>query len=138
MGFSRHFIQKYNFMLTKITGEINDDDLSHHVGALNQETEGLTNLKELADCRGITKINLSTRGTTLNADREKNKPGSNLAILVPKENDMIFAMARAYQMFSENHRKSVEVFRDYSEAISWLTKDNSQEIDEINKFIKNS
>ena len=138
MGFSRHFFQVHNFMLTKVIGEINDNDLSHHVDALNQETEGLTNLKELADAREITKVNLSTQGTILSADSEQNKPGSNFAILVPKENDLIFAMARAYQMFSENHRESVKVFRDYSEAISWLTKDNSQEMNEINEFIKNA
>lgn len=55
MGFTRHYFQEHTFMLTKITGEINDDDLSQHVVALNKETEGLTNLKELTDCREITK-----------------------------------------------------------------------------------
>ena len=110
MGFSRYYFQEYNFMLTKITGEINDDDLYHHVVTLNQESEGLINLKELADCREITKINLSTNGTTKNASYEKNKPGSRLAILTPKGNDLIFAMARACQMFSGDSRESVNLF----------------------------
>ena len=124
MGFTRYYFQEYNFMLTKLAGEVNDNDLSHHVVALNQETEGLTSLKELADCREITKIKLSTQGTTDSAGHEKNKPGSKLAILTPKGNNLIFAMARAYQMFSEDFRESVRIFHDLHEAINWLSSDN--------------
>lgn len=138
MGFTRHYNQENNFMLTKVVGEINDEDLLHHVIALNKELEGLTNLKELADCREITKINLSTSETTTSANNEKNKEGSKLAILTPKGNDLIFAMARAYQMFSEDYREHVQIFKNYNEAIDWLTKDNSDETESINEYIKNA
>lgn len=121
MGFSIHYFQEYNFILTKITGEVDDGDLAYHVAALNQKTDGIINLKELADCREVTVVNLTTRGTTHSAGLEKNKPGSKLAILTPEGNDLVFAMARAYQMFSEDFRESVRLFRDLHEALEWLT-----------------
>jgi len=138
MGFSRHYFKEYNFMLTKINGEINDNDLSRHVVALNKETEGLINLKELADCREITKINLTTQGTTINASHEKNKPGSKLAILTPVDNTLIFAMARAYQMFSEDYRESVGLFHDLNEALVWLTDNNEPENKSLTLLINNA
>ena len=138
MGFSRYYFQKQNFMLTKITDEINDDDLYHHVVALNKEVEGIANLKELADCREIIKINLTTAGTTRSADHEQIKKGSKLAILTPKGNDLIFAMARAYQMFCEDYRESVSLFHDLDEALAWLTNDNSDECKSLNSFVNNA
>jgi len=127
MGFKRHYFKQYNFMLTKISGEINDNDLSLHVEDMNQAADGLINLKELADCREITIINLTTQGTTNNASDENNKPGSKLAILTPVDNVMILAMARAYQIFSEDNRESVGLFQDFDEAMVWLTDDNAIE-----------
>lgn len=138
MGFSRQYFQEFNFMLTKITGEINDKDLSHHVAVLNQEAKGLVNLKELADCREVTKINLSTQGTTYSASREKNKLGSKLAILTPKGNDLIFAMARAYQMFAEDFRESVHLFHDLHEALVWLADDNVLESKSLTSLVNDA
>ena len=76
MGFSRHYFKDYNFMLTKISGEIDNNSLSQHVIDVNNEAEGISNLKELADCREITSVKLlSTQTTTMSAGNEKNKPG---------------------------------------------------------------
>jgi len=138
MGFTRHYFDDLNFVLTKITGAINDNDLAMHVDALNKESKGKTNLKELADCRAITKINLTSQGTAINASNEKPKPGSILAILVPKDDEMIFAMARAYQMFSEDYRKSVYIFRDYHNALNWLSNDCLEEANALDTFISSA
>ena len=53
MGFSRHYFNEHNFMLTKVCGEIDDDDLMSHVNALNRETQGCVNVRELSDCRSL-------------------------------------------------------------------------------------
>ena len=124
-------------MLTEITGEIDDNDLLSHVIALNTETAGVVNLRELADCRGITNVNLSTHGTTVSASNEQNKPGSKGVILVPEGNEIVFAMARAFQMFCESYRDEVKILQDYDEAVAWLANDDKKDIEALNEFINN-
>lgn len=114
-------------MLSRVVGEIDDGDLAQQVIALNQAVKGVVGLRELADCRGITEINLSTGGTTASAKNEQDKPGSRLAILVPEGNDLVFGMARAYQMFSESFREAVHIFYDLDEALLWLANNNGAE-----------
>jgi len=124
-------------MFTKIVGEITAQDLSSHVFALNEETEGIANLKELADCREITKINLSAQDVTNSACNEQNKCGSKLALLRSKESDLIYGMINAYRMFAEDHREEVRVFTDLQEALSWLAE-NNLEIESLSKFVNNA
>lgn len=138
MSFTRHCFNECNFMLTRVFGEINDKELANHVVQINKKLEDKVNVKELADCRELTNMHLTTQGTTLNASHEHNKPGSYMAILVPQEHDMIFAMARTYQIFSEEFRDHVNIFSHYDEAISWLTSNNEEEAHSINEFIKNA
>ena len=115
-------------MLTKVSGDIDGNSLAQHVIDLNKETEGIFNLRELADYREITSVKLlSTQATTMSAGSEKDKPGSKLAILTPKDKDAVYGMARAYQMFSEDHRKSVKLFRDFQDALMWLSENDLEE-----------
>ena len=96
MGFTRYYSAEHNFMLTKITGEIDDNGLMSHVISLNKETSGLVNLRELADCREITKINLTTQGTVISASKEQDKPGSRGVILVPESYSQIWCLRKSY------------------------------------------
>jgi uncharacterized protein YpmB len=122
MGFSRHYYKDYNFLLSKISGDINGKMFMQEVMELNKEAEGISNLKELADCREITNVKLlSTQMTTMSAGSEKDKPGSKLAILIPKDNNAVYGLANAYRMFAEDHRESVKLFRELQEALIWLS-----------------
>ena len=134
MGFTRYYSKELNFLFVDITGELNDNDLTSHVKALNTETEGLVNVKGFADCRGITKVNIKTIEVVSNAVNEKYKPGSKVVIFVPKDNELIFAMARAYQMFAEESCDEVSIYRDYDEALAWLT-DSPAEGQALTEFI---
>ena len=134
MGFSRYYLKKYKFMFTKISGEVNDQNLEEHVIALNMETEGVSDLREIADCRSIENMSrLTVQGTVNCAQLENNRPKSLLALLV-SDSSMLFGMARAYQTFSAGRRKSVEIFKDINKAIAWLANDD-QEINIFNEFI---
>jgi len=136
MGFTRHFSKELNFLLAKATGEINDSDLASHVKAINEVTNGLSNVKGLADCREITEMNLTTQDTMLSAQMEDNKPGSKIVILVPENNDLIYGMARSYQMFCEDYCEDVRVFQDYDEALFWLSNDDTHDKMALDNFIK--
>lgn len=135
MGFSIHYLKDHRFMYTKISGEINNQNLKQHVIDFNKETEGISDLRELADCRDLINLKaLTVNGTSYCATLENNKPQSLLAILVT-ESPLLFGMARVYQIFAEGRRGCVKIFKDINNALEWLAKDE-QEITLFNEFIK--
>jgi hypothetical protein len=102
--------------------------------SLNHETEGISGLRELADCRNITDLSrLSVQGTSDCAALENDRPDSLLALLV-NDSSLLFGLARAYQTFSEENRKDTEIFKDLESALAWLSPDE-QEKDRIRDFI---
>jgi hypothetical protein len=126
MGFSRHWLREQAFVLTTVSGSIDSTSLMEHVQALNQESDGVSGLKELADCRELKDVeNLSVSGVTKASLFEGKKPGSRLVILVPKDAPVIYGLARAYQMFAEESREAVKVFTDMNHAMSWLEPDEN-------------
>ena len=135
MGFTRHYLKEYNFMLTKITGEVNDQNLKQHVMSLNKETEGISALRELADCREIADMShLTVKGTADCAQLENKRPNSLLALLV-SDSKLLFGMARAYQTFSEDRRKETKIFKNLVDALGWLARDE-KEIEFLKEFIE--
>ena len=109
MSITRHYLQDKNFMMTRITGNLNDNILMEHVNELNRMTLGLSNLRELADCRKITGADgLTVQGTADCAKTELDRPESLLAILV-NDSTLLYGMARAYHTFSEEKRKRIQV-----------------------------
>ncbi len=138
MGLSRHYFKDNNFLLTKVSGDINGKILMQYIIDTNKETDGISNLKELADCREITSVkSLSTQIISDSAESETNKPGSKLALLVPKDSDVIYAMANAYRMFAEDHRESVKIFKELEEALSWLSG-SDQEAESLCALVKSA
>lgn len=134
MGFSRHYLKECNFMLTKISGEVNDQNLRQHVIDLNRETEGISDLRELADCRDIRDMKrLSAQVTADCGHLENNRPYSLLALLI-NDSKLLFGMARAYQTFSQDRRKDTQIFKNLNDALSWLARDE-KEIEILKDFI---
>ena len=124
MGFSAHFLKTRGFLLNTISGELTDENLMNHVSALNKVTRNMLDLRELADCRGVTCVDgLSAVGVAETANIEVLKPGSLLAILI-SESDLLYGMARAYQAFSEEKRKDTEIFSNLNDALRWLANDD--------------
>ena len=120
MGLSVYFNQKHNFMLTRLAGYIDNNNLRNHVLNLNKLTEGVSGLREIADCRKIENISyLTVEGTTIGAELESNKPGSLLAIVVP-DSPSFYGVARVYQTFAGNHREAVKLFYNIRDALTWL------------------
>ncbi|MBW9261326.1 MAG: hypothetical protein K1566_17715 [Candidatus Thiodiazotropha sp. (ex. Lucinisca nassula)] len=135
MPFTRRFSEKHHFMLTTLSGELNDEDLLVHVLALNEETKGISDLIELADCTTVTCLeHLTVEGTSSIATLEAIRPDSLLALVV-LDHPLNYGLARAYQAFSEDRRKEVRIFLDIDEALSWLVKDD-QEFKFLTDFIK--
>jgi len=126
MGITRRWFRDRAFLLTTLSGSINNRSLMAHVHALNRESEGTIGLKECLDCRGLHDITeLSVEGVTQAGSSERKKPGSRLVILVPKDVPVIYGLARAYEMFAADHRKMVRVCTDVDDAVRWLEPDET-------------
>ena len=135
MGISRHYLKENNFLLSRLCGEINDLNLSEHVLAFNRETKEISDLRELVDCRDIENLeNLTVNGATSDAKLAEKHSDYMTAILVNNAT-LLYGMARAFQMFLDDRRKEVKIFKDFDEALSWLAN-NDKEINVLKKFIE--
>ena len=138
MTFSHKIIRDRNFVLTRIVGEVTDENLLEYVQELNSETIGMDNLRELADCRGITSLNtLTVQGTILSSQSERERNHSVLAILVPKNNELLYGMVRAFQAFSQEKRREVEIFDELEQAVDWISESKNEKeflLDYVNKL----
>jgi hypothetical protein len=121
----RHYIKESNIILTKVFGDMTDPHLFRHLLANKREAEGASDFKQLIDFREVGCMKgLTVRAVTEYAKYEPERPGSLLALLIP-DSHFHFGMARAYQTFVLEKRKSVEIFKDLDSAEAWLSVDES-------------
>ena len=133
MGFSTYYLKDHNFILTHISDEVDDHNLKQYVLTLNKNTEGMLNIRELADCRCVESMEkLTSQGTAACAELEKYRPDSLLAILVT-ESPLLYGLVRTYQTFAEGRRKEVKIFTDINQALTWLANDE-KDLQIINNF----
>ena len=112
-----------NFVHTRVSGDLDDDQLERHVQAMNTEAATRNALLELADCRDLKNVDrLNVTGAISAATLEQGQPrtiGGRLAILVP-DNPVIFGLARAYASIACLHRETAHVCQDLREALESL------------------
>jgi len=109
-------------VFTKATGVLTDDELVGHKQNLLRDPAFKPGMVELSDVRGVERLEVTPEGIRrfvaqdkADADRLR---GFKLAIVVSK--DVVFGMARVYEMRTEANPLSVNVFRDMEEARVWL------------------
>jgi hypothetical protein len=135
MGLSSHYLEDKEFLFSRISGDLNNLNLFHFVLEVNRLNANKTIRKELADCREVTTLDeMTVPGVVACARAEKERSESLLAILIT-ESALQFGMARAFQTFSADQRKGVEIFTDIHEALAWLAKDE-QEAEVIRSFVE--
>lgn len=125
MPITRHFFPPKNFILTRMTGTVDENDLRRHLIAMNEDATQYTALKELVDCRRM-KCNgcRSVHDVMEAASLEKGRPwamNGRLAIVVAQP--LAFGMARVYLVGVEGVRKDVHVTYSLDEAIARLDID---------------
>ena len=121
MEFTRHLFKDNNFLLTIISGELENISFQKHILEFNSVARGIPHLRELVDCRGITNLdNLTVEATVAASQQEDKRPDSLLAVLVAESNPLIYGMARSYIAFPQFQRQDANIFTDYDEALNWL------------------
>jgi hypothetical protein len=121
MPITRHFHASNNFMLTQVSGLVDEAAVRTHLKAMNEEAAGYKGLKELADCRQMETGCRSVHDLVETASLEKGQSwatGGQLVIVVSQP--VAFGMARVYLTGSEGARKQVHVTYSMEDACTRL------------------
>jgi hypothetical protein len=125
MPISRHYLPEHNFVLTRLFGAVDDDQLRRHVLDLSLEAVEMPAICELADCREVTNVDrVTVKGVVQAAEQEAGHPhatGGRLVIVVASQ--LIYGMARAYAIIASEQRADTHVCYDSDEAVRWLGLD---------------
>lgn len=107
---------------TIATGRLTDEDLLDHKRALLADARFRPGMRELSDIRGVDQLDVTPQGimeaASFDADYEAELGAHRLGLLVPS--DLVFGMARMYEMRTAGSTGGVEVFRTEDEALRWL------------------
>ncbi len=116
--------EKENYVYTKASGVLTDDDLKGFADALAKDSRIRPGLRELVDCRAVD----SMKGSMdifgyiihLNIENREKYTGKRIAIVAPRE--LLFGLSKYFEVIShiDNAPFRIEVFRTISEAKEWL------------------
>jgi hypothetical protein len=122
MPITRHFISAKNFVLTKMSGPVDEAVLRKHLRAMNEEAAQYSALIELVDSRRMECVGCRSIHDVVDiAALERGQPwatNGRLAIVVAQP--VVFGMARAYLVGVEGIRKDVQLTYSLDSALDWL------------------
>jgi hypothetical protein len=103
---------------THESGELTDEDLRGLYDRIRADPAFDPSFQQLCDLRPVTRITTSVETLRFLAQSRLFLPGVKRAFVVGREVD--FGLARLFQAYSEVEGGTVEVFRNMSDAESWL------------------
>ena len=124
MPVSYTYDEEENFVYTKASGELTDDDLKGFAEALAADPRIKPGLRELVDCRAVDSVKGSTDALGyiihININNRKKFEGKRIAIVAPRE--LLFGLSKYFEVIShiDNAPFRIEVCRTVSEAREWL------------------
>jgi hypothetical protein len=103
-----------------VSGEVQDPDLVELAIGVENDPEVRPEFSLLVDLRDADGRSVTSAGVRELAKRPfALTPASRRAIVVPTE--LGFGMARVYEALREAQGGAIRVFRDYEEAVRWVT-----------------
>lgn len=115
------------WVMTTAWGVLTDEDILAHKVALEQDAAVTHPVRELSDASGIERLEVTAAGVRAMVAHDERSIARGarhrLALVVPKTE--VFGTARMYQMMSRSD-PSIGVFRDVTEAATWLATDQRQ------------
>lgn len=103
---------------TKEWGELSDEDLRSLYDRIRSDPAFDPAFRQLCDLRSVTRITTSVETLRFLAQSRIFLHDSKRAFVVGREVD--FGLARLFQAYSEVEGGTVEVFRDLTEAETWI------------------
>jgi hypothetical protein len=105
-------------IFSTLEGVVTDKDLVQFQQNLLADANFDPSHSHLADCSGITRFDVSSQTVRSLALPTLYAQGARLAIVAKLE--IVFGMARMFQMLREGIAEEVRVFRDLDQACQWL------------------
>jgi hypothetical protein len=108
-----------------------------HLLSFKIETQGMTTIRELADARGVERVNKATvKGLVeLSGMDRENSAGRQERLAIVVADPLIHKMATLYGQAIKTADHDVSVFEDVDEALSWLGY-TAPEVVQLRRFIK--
>jgi len=104
---------------------VTDRELLAHVRALTIDPRFVRNLHQLADLRDVADVEVTAATIREMANLNPYGDGSRRAVVVTS--DLLFGMARMYQILRDEPTDELEVFRTLDDALRWLGILNAKE-----------
>lgn len=123
MGVSHRWDGERGILLIEMIGVPTDAELLALAEGVAGNPEYPTPRRELVDLRGVetTEVSSTTlrRVTEVFQAADRNPAQSRIAIVA--ETNLAYGLSRVYQALRSRSPLRLEVFRDYEEALAWLT-----------------
>ena len=114
-----------SLVLSRGWGIVTDRELLAHVRALTIDPRFVRNLHQLADLRDVTDVEVTAATIRKMASLNPYGDGSRRAVVVTS--DLLFGMARMYQILRDEPTDELEIFRTLDDALRWLGILNAKE-----------
>ena len=102
-------------------GTLIENEAYSHQDKLRNDPAFDPSFSQLADFTKVTQVDLSTNAIHHLAERNPFGIGSKRAFVTPK--DMMYGLARMFQILTDNHLDELMIFRDIQEARKYLCLD---------------
>jgi hypothetical protein len=103
---------------------VTDRELLAHVRALTIDPRFVRNLHQLADLRDVADVEVTAATIREMASLNPYGDGSRRAVVT---SDVLFGMARMYQILRDEPTDELEIFRTLDDALRWLGILNAKE-----------
>jgi hypothetical protein len=97
---------------------VTDRELLAHVHTLTADPRFVRNFRQLADLRDVTDVQITPSCIKEMARLNPYGAGARRAVVVT--NDVVFGMARMYQILSDESPDELQIFRKMDDALQWL------------------
>lgn len=114
-----------SLVLSRGWGVLTDGELLAHVRALTIDPRFVPNFHQLADLRDVADVEVTPPTVKEMARLNPYGNGSRRAVVVTS--DLLFGMARMYQILRDEPGDELEIFRKMDDALRWLGVLNAKE-----------
>lgn len=122
MPITYHIDCQHKLVRTHAVGVLTDEDILGHKRKLAEDPQFTAGMRELSDVRGVTDLQITSAGVRamVNADASQASRLHDYRLAIVAGQEVVFGMARMYELLAEPHVPNVGVFRDYLDAARWL------------------
>jgi len=111
-------LPKHTLVITRGWGILTDRDIVAHARALAADPHFEPRFRQLADLREVTAMDVTTAGVRQLVEANPFGAGARRAVVV--RDDVVYGMARMYELMRGESPDAVEVFRELDQGLQWL------------------